>query len=146
MDERIRYITKISRNLELYKRSKKNSCNFNSSTELVLHVIRHNKGITQDGVSTTLSLDKALITRIIKNLIEDGLVYKERSEVDKRAYKLYPTTKAEEIKDEIVNIEEVYYNNIINVLNKEEKEEFLSLLERVYFRSKQIRKNNNETL
>lgn len=136
----MRYITKISRNLEMYKRKKANG--FNSSKELVLHIIRHNKGITQDGVGKILSLDKALITRIVKNLIDEGLVYKEKSESDKRAYMLFSTPLAERVKDEIVNMEENYYKMIFSDLDASELEEFLNLLEKVYKRSKDIRKGN----
>ena len=137
----MRYITKISRNLEMYKRKKENG--FNSSKELVLHVIRHNKGITQDGVGKILSLDKALITRIVKELISEGLVYKEKSTADKRAYMLFSTPLAEGVKDEIVNMEENYYKIIFSDLNDSELEAFLSLLEKVYKKSKDIRKKNS---
>ena len=58
MDERNRYITKISRNLELYKR-KRVDIKLNSSMELVLHVIRHNNGITQEKVGKILGLDES---------------------------------------------------------------------------------------
>ena len=116
MDERNRYITKISRNLELYKR-KRVDIKLNSSMELVLHVIRHNNGITQEKVGKILGLDKGLITRIIKSLIEEEL-----------------------IKDEVVNLESEYYDLILDVLDNNEKEIFLSLLEKIYLRSKEIRK------
>lgn len=139
MDERNRYITKISRNLELYKRKEINT-SLNSSSELVLHVIRHNEGITQDGVGKILGLDKGLIARIVKSLIEEELIYKIKSDKDKRAYLLYPLEKAQLIKDEVVNIEDKYYDLIFEVLNDNEREVFLSLLEKIYIRSKEIRK------
>ncbi len=139
MDERNRYITKISRNLELYKR-KRVDIKLNSSMELVLHVIRHNNGITQEKVGKILGLDKGLITRIIKCLIEEEFIYKIKSDKDKRAYLLFPLDKARLIKDEVVNLESEYYDLIFEVLDNNEKEIFLSLLEKVYLRSKEIRK------
>ena len=93
MDERNRYITKISRNLELYKR-KRVDIKLNSSMELVLHVIRHNNGITQEKVGKILGLDKGLITRITKSLIEEELIYKIKSDKDKRAYLLFDVWKS----------------------------------------------------
>lgn len=137
--QRIRYITKIARNLELYKRKNiKNDMNY--STELTLHLIRHNKGITAEEISRALCLDKALITRIIKKLIDEALVVREVNEDDKRSFKLYPTKKCEELKKEIVNYEEEYYKMVLSVLTEEELETFLNLLEKVYIRSKDIRK------
>lgn len=137
--DKIRYITKIARNLELYKRKNiKNDMNY--SMELTLHIIRHNHGITQEEVSESLSLDKALITRIVKKLIDDGLVVREVHPKDKRAYMLFPTPKAEELKKEIVNYEEEYYKMVLSVLSVSEEELFLNLLEKVYIKSKLIRK------
>ena len=140
MDERYRYITKISRNLDLYKRKNKEMDDFSSSEEMSLHLIRHNKGISQERLSKLLGLDKALITRIVKKLIDQGLVDRKKSQKDKRAYELYPTDKAEAFKKDIVDLEDNYYRLVFSVFSKEEKEQFLSLLTKVYTKSKQIRK------
>lgn len=140
MDERHRYITKISRNLDLYKRKNKEMDDFSSSEEMSLHLIRHNKGISQERLSKLLGLDKALITRIVKKLIDQGLVDRKRSQKDKRAYELYPTDKAESFKKDIVDLEDNYYRSVFSVFSDEEKEQFLSLLTKVYTKSKQIRK------
>lgn len=140
MDERYRYITKIARNLELSKR-KRGPGSFSSTEEMAIHLIRHNKGISQERLSSLLGVDKALVTRIIRKLVDDGYVERRQSESDKRAYELYPTEKAQELKDEMVSFEDCYYEEALSVLTDEEREEFLSLLSKVYVKSKSLRKS-----
>lgn len=139
MDERYRYITKISRNLELAKR--KDDSNFFSSTEeIAIHLIRHNKGISQERLSSLLGVDKALTTRLVRKLIDGGFVERRKSQSDKRSYELYPTDFVQSIKKDVVSFEEHYYEEVFEAFTVDEKEEFLNLLTKLYVKSKSMRK------
>lgn len=139
MDERYRYITKIARNLELSKR-KRGPGGFSSTEEMAIHLIRHNEGISQERLAHMLGVDKALVTRIVRRLVDEGFVERRESTSDGRAYELYPTAKAQELKGEMVSFEDCYYGEILSVLDDGEREQFLKLLSKVYVKSKSMRK------
>ena len=59
-------------------------------------------GATQDDISSHLNIDKAATTRVIQSLMEKGYVTKEKDPNDKRCNRIYTTSKADDIKLEII--------------------------------------------
>nr|WP_206154984.1 MarR family transcriptional regulator [Clostridium muellerianum] len=84
--------------------------------------ICENQGINQIDLSNLLKVDKTTTTKAIQKLIEAGYIDKERDDIDKRMWRLYPKEKALEvytfiIEEENRNIEVCFKN-----FNSEEKE------------------------
>ncbi len=140
MDERMRFMIKINRNFELYKRYHVKKQSLNSTELLALHMIRHHLGITQDELSNLLGVDKGLVTKMIHKLEKEGYVLRKQDTIDKRYKHLYSTPKAEELKMDIVEVENDYFSLILSCLDSYEKETFLESLTKVYQVSKSIRK------
>ncbi len=141
MDETLRYISKINRNMELYKRKKMKNNELNATDSLALHLIRKNQGISQDGLVKLLGVDKGLVTKIVQGLEEKGLIKREKNLEDKRMNFLYSTPKAEEIKNSVVEIERKYFKMLFEEFSKEEYEVFLTLLTRIYTKSKELKRS-----
>lgn len=143
MDERLRYISRINRNLELYKRKNLEKSELNMTDSLALHLIRKNQGISQDKLADMIGVDKGLVTKIVKQLEQKQLVLRKKNPDDKRMNFLFPTSKAEEIKHSVVDIERAYFKMLFDEFTKEEYECFLSLLTKVYNKSKELRKRED---
>ncbi len=135
---------KIVRNMDLYhnKKSKQNLINKNQF-ESLRYISKH-PGITSIEISNYLNVDKALVTRMVQKLIDLKYVSFNNDEIDKRKKRLYITENGQEIKLEEFNHEETFFNECMSVLSKEEKDNFMILLEKVYLKSKDLRKKGFE--
>lgn len=71
------------------------------SSFLLVLTVYHNYGVSQEKVSELLKTDKASIARAVKKLQQEGYLTREPDTVDKRAYKLYLSAKAQALVPEI---------------------------------------------
>ena len=80
-------------------------------------------GITQDEIVNDLGIDKGAVARIIKSLIDKGLIEKNKDEVDKRCNRVFLTEKGKQAIEPIKKSIEKW-NGIVtkNMSDKEEKE------------------------
>lgn len=79
-----------------------------------------NDGINQEDLAEILNIDKGTTARAIKKLEDEGFIRREKDERDKRAYKLYITDKAKEIKEEVYSILIEWEEVLLCDLTKEE--------------------------
>lgn len=93
----------------------------------------HNDGTTQEQLSLKLNVDKATTARAVKKLEQEGYILRKIDETDKRAFRLCLTNKAINIKPDIYEILTDWKNSLTNGFTEEEKEQALSLLERMSF-------------
>jgi len=70
----------------------------------ILMPLYKNDGINQESLSQSISINKAAVTRAIQKLINEGYVYRQRSEEDKRSYHIYLTEKGRQIEPHINQI------------------------------------------
>jgi DNA-binding MarR family transcriptional regulator len=61
-------------------------------------------GMTQEALSRSISLDKAAVTRSVQKLINQGYVFRQRDEEDKRSYHIFLTEKGKMIEPDIKKI------------------------------------------
>ena len=78
-------------------------------------------GRSQEELSEILSIDKGTTARAIKKLEEDGFLFRERDENDKRAYKIYLTDKGNDVKDTILDALNSWEDIITSRLSNEER-------------------------
>ena len=136
-----RNITKIVRNMMLYKNSiNKEKDYFNDSEFEMLRYIVKKDGISLVDLATYLNVDKSLITRMSKKLLKLGYIEILDDTKDKRKKILVATNKARAIKQEVANEEVVFYNACLKVLSNEELAMFDKLVNKVYLESKRLRK------
>lgn len=139
----LRNITKIVRNMMLYKNkinNKGKDCLNETEFEMVRYVTKREQRSLVE-VATYLNVDKGLVTRMCKKLVDLGYIELKNDPNDSRKKIVFATNKAKEIKDEVASEEVDFYNACINNLTDEEKEQFNSLIEKVYIESKKLRKN-----
>lgn len=136
MDSTKRRITKIAREVQAYVRIKMKLQGVGSGECDILHLVRKNPGITQGEASRILMMDKAAIARRAMNLEAKGFLRRETDEDDRRKQHLYATEKCEEVKNSKTALESEFYSWLTESIPENELEVFLSVLERLYEKSK----------
>lgn len=144
-----RNITKIVRNMMLYKNKFQTMDLNDNEYELVRYITKHKDGLSQSDLAFYLNVDKALITRMVKKLADLEYIEISNSLSDSRKKIIKPLDKAFLLKDIVSNEEVSYYKLITSVLTKEEDLMLDKLIEKIYLESKRLRKlkfpgNTNE--
>ncbi len=86
------------------------------------------EGRTQDELADFLCLDKAVITRMVKELEKKGLVRREKDLRDKRMKHLYVTDLARALEVKLVAILDTWFGYLFADLSDEEREKTLKVL------------------
>ena len=76
------------------------------------------------------------ITREAEKLEAKGYFVRRDAPSDRRSQLLYPTEKAENLKSSKAEIEEAFYEYLMNTLTKEEAAAFAGMLNKLYAASK----------
>lgn len=138
----IRNLTKIVRNMMLYKNSAdKNLLALNENEFEMLRYITKREYRSLKEITDYLNVDKSLVTRMCKKLIKLDYITIEDDPSDSRKKLLKATKKTFEIKNDMFDREYEFYNSCLKVLTPEEKENFSHLIDKVYIESKRLRKN-----
>lgn len=113
----VREITKVVRNMNLYKNSvNKKNMELNETEYEMLRFITKRESRSFAEVSNYLNVDKGLVTRMSKKLSELEYVRIESDPTDSRRKMLIATDKALKLKDEVVNEEVFFYDKCLEVL------------------------------
>lgn len=88
-------------------------------------------GISQEELTEILKIDKGTTARAIKKLEEEKFVVRIKDENDRRAYKVYLTDKAKEIKLEIFQVLREWDKTLVSNLTDEETETFTRILKKL---------------
>lgn len=69
---------------------------------LVLEGLWYREGLTAAELVKLLILDKATLSGVLERMVEGEWIRKERDAEDRRAYRIYPSKKAEKMKDRLI--------------------------------------------
>ena len=128
MDETGRRITKIAREVGKFTLQNMRRKGVGAAEFDVIHLVRHNPGITQTQVVQALNMDKGAAAKRVASL-ENG-----------RSQLLYATEAADGLRNSKAHIEEVFYTWLLEDLDREEAEQFCATLDKLYQKSKAQRK------
>lgn len=93
--------------------------------------ICENPGLNYIQLSNVLRVDKTTTTKAVQKLIVGGYVRKIQDESDSRAYKLYPTPKALEVYDLVIEEENINIDYCFSDFTEEEILTTLALVKRM---------------
>jgi len=88
-------------------------------------------GITQDGISANVGIDKATVARTVKQLEDAGIIMRETDEKDRRINHIYATPKGLEMREEAFRIINELHEILYQGFSESEIEVAYSLLERM---------------
>lgn len=137
MDTSKRRITKIAReaNKLVIRTMKENG--IGSGEFDLIHLLRHNPGLSQKEISLQLNMDKGAVARRTASLEQKGYLTRRDNPADGRSQLLYATEKAELLKTSKTTVETAFYEWLLAELDLDEQTAFTATLEKLYFRSKQ---------
>ena len=98
---------------------------------IVLTLGEHKKGMTQEELAKKLIVDKAAVSRMIRPLIQNGIIERTQHPEDRRAYTIKLTEK---FQDKIPEIQEkawTWTDILTRGLSDDEIVQLLSLLEKL---------------
>lgn len=140
MDSTQRRITKIAREVSKFTVQTMKEEGIGTAEFDVIHLVRHNPGITQKKVCETLKIDKGAAAKRVASLEHKGYLVREVNPEDKRSQLLYATEQAENLKNSKAHIETVFYEWLLEDLPEAEKEAFCATLDKLYWKSKEERR------
>ena len=98
---------------------------------IILSKIYQNEGSNQKNLAEISRKDRAVITRILNILENNGLIKRETSSYDKREFLIYLTDKGNELYRETAAIISHNAHKINSVFSESELEQFKSLLDKL---------------
>ena len=137
MEHPARKITKIAREAERLVLLTMRRDGIGTAEIDCIHAVRHHPGITQTELAATLNSDKPAIARRTASLERKGYLRREPNPEDGRSHLLFPTEKAEGLRNAKADAENLFYEYIMAGLSEAERTAFLSALDTLYTRSKE---------
>ncbi|MBA3012368.1 MAG: MarR family transcriptional regulator [Proteobacteria bacterium] len=99
---------------------------------LILEGIWYQEGATAAELGKMLILDKATLSGIIDRLDEGGWIEKRPDEADKRVFRLYPSNRANDLKEELIAVRIKGNDALLADFTMEEKIIFKRLLRSLF--------------
>lgn len=137
MENEGRKITKIAREVNKFILKSMKETDVGTSEMDLIHLVRHNPGMSQSKVCLELNSEKGAIAKRVNSLEKKGYLIRKVDPSDKRKHLLYATNKANSLKNTKVELESTYYEWLFETLDEEEKQVFLKTLNKLYIRSKE---------
>lgn len=79
--------------------------------------IIQNEGVSQDSIGKLIKLDKISVSRAVKRLMNEGLVYKVKDEKDKRVNRVYVTDEGSKSALKVKQIVRKFVSTMFGKLN-----------------------------
>lgn len=140
MDETGRKITKIAREVGKFTVRNMRREGVGAAEFDIVHLVRHNPGITQTQVVQALNMDKGAAAKRVASLENKGYLIRRPNPTDGRSQLLYAAEAADGLRNSKAHIEEVFYTWLLEDLDREEAEQFCATLDKLYQKSKAQRK------
>ena len=97
----------------------------------LLRLILAKPGLTQKEIAAELNIDKSTATRFIAKLEEQDFLTREPTEKDLRERKVFPSKKAEAIRQDLESVGGDLYQTMCEKFGKKEVDNFVVLLRKV---------------
>lgn len=106
-----------------------------------LRHIGYHKVMSQQELVEDMGVDKAAVTRLVAGLEERGYVIRSTDPKDGRAKVLQATEAALQVKDDVIALEEAYYDWLLEGLEPEMRENFTRAMDLLLQRAKEGRRS-----
>ena len=88
---------------------------------LVLEGLWYKKGMTAAELGKLLILDKATLSGVLERMVEGGWILKKQDPEDKRISRLFPSGKAERMKEELIGLRKQANDRLLKAFTPEEQ-------------------------
>lgn len=132
------YISVLMRQLNLFFSHELSEVEITASELMYLSQLYTRDGLTQDELSTKISVDKAATTRTIQGMEKKGLIVRDSNEKDHRSKCVYLTDKAKQMEEHIREIQKKWSDYIMQDMTVSEAELFAKQLKQMSVRAREI--------
>lgn len=106
-----------------------------------LRMLSFSQQLTQQRLAHMLGVDKSQVTRLVNKLEKEGYLTRETNPEDRREKLLAATEKADAVRAMDLELTNRYYEWLLSILTEEEREHFLSTLEKLAERARESSRN-----
>lgn len=96
-----------------------------------LMLIGRNPGISQTALSQANGRDKSTLTPVLNDLVRRGLVRRQRTPSDRRAYQLTLTAAGKRMLDKLAACAVVHDRNLDRIIGRKDRPRFLAALRQI---------------
>lgn len=89
----------------------------------------HEDGINQENLSDYLKIDKGTTARAIQKLVDEGYVFRQRDEKDRRSYRIFLSEKAKKLESDMKKIASEWENILFSSFDDSQRKEVTNSLE-----------------
>lgn len=111
-----------------------------SQLEALRHIAYHGT-LNQQELVRDLGIDKAAVTRLLVSLEEEGYITRSPDPGDGRAKLIHATDKTYQAQGDVVQLENAYYDWLLDGLSPAERETFEKQLDTLLQRAREGRRN-----
>lgn len=97
----------------------------------VLTTLRRHEGINQGGLAELLDVEPITVCRMVDRLQEAGLVERRADPADRRSWRLFLTTRANALLDQLKPIAEDLFAEALEGIAPDQQRELHAMLERI---------------
>lgn len=126
-----KYISILYRQSQCYIANEFSPYGIGKGQYIFLHVLYEHDGMSQEELASFLKMDKGTTARAVDKLEENGYVVRKKNLEDKRAYHLYVTPKAMEMKSLFYEKLREWTNVVLRGINEKEQALFFEVLEKM---------------
>ena len=105
--------------------------------EYFIHIYNH-QGLNQKELAEKMSLGKAGVTKAVKRLLNEDLIYRKVNEIDHRNYGLYITEKGNGYINLFHEISDELNSTVLKDFTEEEMELLFRLMNKLYENTKTL--------
>ena len=131
-----RYISGVYRSFQKFLKMRLMDVDLRPLEFRVLLILVHRDGVSQEEIAEGLTIDKSVIARVVKSLIQNDYIVRKVNEEDRRAYCLFRTSKAIEFDETMIEILEEWEEIILEKVPEEERDRFSELMKDVFIHTK----------
>ncbi|UCB47161.1 MAG: MarR family transcriptional regulator [Spirochaetota bacterium] len=132
-----RWISILYRYNQMYLSRELEPLNIGAGQHPILKVLFNRDGIHQEDIVHSTCMDKGTVAKSIKRLLEQGYIVKKGCPEDRRACRIFLTSKAHEIKSDLDTVLSRWTDIVTADFSKEEKVLVFSLLQRMAYNAEQ---------
>ena len=130
-DTILREIGALTRTIHAIIEIKFKALRLKKGQSIYLTRIYENPGINMKELSQLLMVDKTTTSKVVQKLITEKLIYKTQGTQDKRVYQLFPTVKATQAYNVIIDEENRLTSSCYAGLDKVQQETVLALIKKM---------------
>ncbi len=136
-----KFISYLHRYGQIYIEKKMEPYNLGSGQFSFLMGLYQDDGINQENLSSYLKMDKATTTRAIKKLVDEGYVFRQVDEKDRRSHRIFLSDKGKKLEPEMKKIASQWEDILLSDFDENQRKEIINSLEMMFKNISEIMQN-----